>query len=401
MKLANLVLVYLYCTAFSFAADCELPGSYTDMWPAIPVADLSRATNAIVEYHRQNWDWRTFAATGPYRRGGDYMNWAKSVWSPIRWNTTTNDANGVILQTYDNGKTYVFQPVTTAQYALWMWSDHVSGQPLSPLFRTNTEALLSMQRDDGALPFNFDLLNWNPPLKSGWVSGMAQGLAASVFVRAYKEFGDERYKEAARKACSFMLTPARDKGCLGTLADLDPSLERFVMIQEYPHTPDTYTLNGSIFALFGLYDCLEYDPSLECMFARLVQTICFVLPYYDYSGTSTYDLSHLHGKPPTPSDAYHAFNTMLVWALDSVAPRPELNRTWQTWASYVSQPLPSPVRLTASRVGDSIIVSGLSNGVNLQGTADFRTWRDIPVASGAYSVEISNTNHLGFFRIHE
>lgn len=86
------------------------------------------------------------------------------------------------------------------------------------------------------------------------------------------------------------------------------------MIQEYIWSPDHYALDGSTFALIGLYDWLEYEPGLQCQFDQLVSSI---LPYYDAQsdglGYSLFDLSHIvTGGQPNIQAVYHQDNTALV-----------------------------------------------------------------------------------------
>lgn len=249
----------------------------------------------------------------------------------------------MIQQTYDSGKTWVYQPVQMAQYCLWLHSHWKHGGVLSNAFWVNVEHLVGTQREDGAFAMDFDL-PWQQPLASGWTSGLAQGQVVSVLTRAYQITQDPRYGDAARAGVRFMLKPESEGGCLGTLADLNPSLSEYSMIIEYPYHPDSYTLNGSLFALLGLYDWMVYDPSVECVLKELAKTIGVILPYYDIQsnaqGYSAYNLQHIsQGKAPEIQPIYHQYNTMLVWAVDSFLPNPDYSRTWRSWASYVGQPL--------------------------------------------------------------
>lgn len=76
-------------------------------------------------------------------------------------------------------------------------------------------------------------------------SSMAQGEAISLLTRAYKLWGDEKYKIAAKKSKEFMLTTI-DNG--GTAVIKDGK----IFLYEYLH--EDQVLNGWIFSAWGLYD---------------------------------------------------------------------------------------------------------------------------------------------------
>jgi D-glucuronyl C5-epimerase C-terminus len=402
LKASLSLLLFAFTNSALMAGDCDIGSLPTDSWPAIPVfTETSDIAQDIVQYQQEGWDWRPFTLSGPYQWGGDYLNWAGSAWSPIQWNTTTSDGTGTIMQSYDDGLTFVYQPATIAQYALWLYSDSLHGNALSPLFRTNVEYLLSTQLTNGAVPANFALPDFWPPLPNGWVSGLTQGQAISAWTRAYKVFGDPRYLEGARKAAAFMLTPTADGGCLDSLSGLDPSLARYDIVQEYPGHPDYYTLNDACFAVLGLYDWSEYDPSVNCTITRLVETIGLLLPYYDMGGFTTENLQHV-GTELTPEvqPVWHMLNTMLVWALDSLFPSPQLNKAWGAWSGYVGQPLDNLLKVTITPARNSIVVSWWVPGVRLQISTNLTTgWQDVNFEVVNQSVTVPTSNGNLFFRL--
>lgn len=76
-------------------------------------------------------------------------------------------------------------------------------------------------------------------------SSMAQGEAISLLTRAYKEWGDIKYKNAAKKSKDFMLLPVEEGG---TTVYHDGK----IYLYEYLH--EDQVLNGWIFSAWGIYD---------------------------------------------------------------------------------------------------------------------------------------------------
>jgi heparosan-N-sulfate-glucuronate 5-epimerase len=110
--------------------------------------------------------------------------------------------------------------------------------------------LLTQLREPGArfggLPHDFAYRHGSllPP---GWLSAMAQGEAASLFVRLAHATDDETFAQGARDALAPLGLSVEQGG-------VSAPLGRRPFPQEYPTTPPSHVLNGGIFALWGLYD---------------------------------------------------------------------------------------------------------------------------------------------------
>lgn len=152
-------------------------------------------------------------------------------------------------------------------------------------------------------------------LRDGWYSAMAQGQAVSLLARAYSLCGKAAYRQAAHRALAPLERPVSEGGLLAELGGMP-------FYEEYPTAPPTYTLNGFMFCLLGLYDgwAVFEDAAAETLFRRGLDTLNKVLPLYD--GTvSCYDLSHLTAAPRKRdvSRKYHIIHVELLQALNSVA----------------------------------------------------------------------------------
>jgi len=295
-------------------------------------------------YHEQKLDYR--AGLKDYDPAGDYLDYGKILRyeedTTFRW-----DERGIPLVQHDGE--YHTQPTTTANYALALYGRMLAGTATKEQFLAAADALIGLQDSRGAFPYSFryEYYRTKELLEPGWVSALAQGLALSVFRRAYDLSGDERYIEAGNAALEFMAESPRNGGTRDTLARLDPSLDRFVFFKEYPTADPQYTLNGFLFDLVGLYDWSGVNDSDDARLARdlfdcgIASTI-YLLPYHEIGGISAYDLGHIiEGGAPNVPPRYHAIHIRLLNALNSVAPHPELAFWRDKWMSQVDEYIPA------------------------------------------------------------
>jgi hypothetical protein len=122
-------------------------------------------------------------------------------------------------------------------------------------------------------------------LEPGWLSAMAQGEAASLFVRLFAATGDDGFAEAAVEALAPLRVPVEDGGVLGVL-DGRPFPE------EYPTAPQSHVLNGAVFAIWGVHDVAEALElgDLRALAAELVETLAGAISAWDIGYWSRYDL---------------------------------------------------------------------------------------------------------------
>lgn len=324
--------------ALALLAGCS---SLREAWPPLPdpaqyAEVVARAQEA---YRAAGIDYRKRLVS--YEALGDYLNYGTTKY----WRegpTLTFDAEGLPKRIYPNGAFY--NPVLIAEFALTHHGRYLAtgdGTEREQFLRA-AAWLLGHQDASGALRYDFAWRYYltGETFAPGWVSGMAQGMALSVFARAYDVTGDARYLEAGAKALEFLLTPVEQGGTLATLADLDPSLGRYLIFEEYVTEPASYTLNGYMFTLLGLYDwsTLEHPSAATAQryFTRGLETLRKILPYYDLGGITTYDLGYLtHEAEPHVSISYHAVHIYLLHALYTVTQDPLLQRYRDRWASYV------------------------------------------------------------------
>lgn len=309
-------------------------------WPEIEYVPSYKkiANDAIAEYKRQGRDYyshiQAYDPFGDYLKYGEIRNYRES-------RKVTFDGNGVPKVKY--GEEFQYNPVTVSQYALTRYGQYILGNKESRnLFISAVDKLLEMQDEVGAFRYDFE---WEYYLtketyKPGWVSGMAQGLALSVFARAYNLTKDGRYLAAGNKTVDFLVTPIEDGGTMSNLKDLDPSLTDYIFFEEYISKPHNYTLNGFMFTLLGLYDWkalndkykFDKEKVAEEYFESGVESLAKVLPYYDIDGFSAYDLGHLtFDVRPHIGIGYHGVHIYLLHVLHELTGVRELQVFENIW----------------------------------------------------------------------
>lgn len=265
------------------------------------------------------------------------------------------DDLGIILLRMKDKQLY-YQPVTISQQALAIYHDYLNnGMEESQMeFIKYADWLVENQAEDGSYPYPFSFeMKPGLVLPKGFVSSMAQGQVLSVLERAYNLTNDVKYADAGGKAFQFMITPAgnENEGCLKTLEEIShisKGLNRYadnITFEEYisasnPNNP--YILNGTLFALMGLYDWsampVEYR-SLEAKeyFDAGIKSIEIILPYYDYYGWSSYDLmQYTCGYDVNLVNGYsHDCHIYLLNTLSKITGSEILRKYCQTFMDYV------------------------------------------------------------------
>lgn len=169
-------------------------------------------------------------------------------------------------------------------------------------------------------------------LRPPWLSAMAQGEAASLLVRLFRETGEERYAAAARAALEPLGRDAADGGVRATL-------DGGAFYEEYPTSPPSFVLNGAIFTLWGIHDVAVAldDTDARAMFAAGAQTLADNLHRWDTGHWSRYDLFP-HPVPNVASSFYHDLHIKQLRALGALTPQQSFSATAERWARYAASP---------------------------------------------------------------
>lgn len=324
-----------------------IDGPGGEHWP-VPkydaAANSERVAAAVRTYHDRRYDasryFVDYSATGSYLQFETNLTYRNGP-------TVDLDPKGIPKVKY--GDQWYYNPVTTEQFALAQYGKALKGDAKAKqAFLDAVDILETLQDDRGAMLYNFEFSYYlsGKSYQPGWSSGMAQGQALSVYARAYQMTHKAEFLDRGNQAFAFMMKPVSEGATLSDLTDLDPSLSAYPILEEFPASPNGYTLNGFMFALLGVYDwwqvSLVADPTKsqehQQVFEQLVATLTKILPYYDVGGFTAYDLGQYTYDQDEPHllPQYHLAHIYLLHALVSVTHDQTLAHYEQLWASYVA-----------------------------------------------------------------
>jgi hypothetical protein len=181
----------------------------------------------------------------------------------------------------DRANGWQYNPVTVSQYALCLYDEYITEKAnhKKELFFKQVKWLENniekRTEDIFALPYNFPH-KWCD-LSAPWYSGMAQGQAASVFIRAYALTQDNKYKRMSANLINFMLLSVEKGGALTKTPEGLPWIEECVT--EKP----SLILNGHLYGLLGLIEYYLYmeDEKYKSSYDELIQATLELIPSYE------------------------------------------------------------------------------------------------------------------------
>jgi heparosan-N-sulfate-glucuronate 5-epimerase len=170
-------------------------------------------------------------------------------------------------------------------------------------------------------------------LPPGWMSAMAQGEGASLFVRLYLETMDESFAEGALRALKVLDRSVGDGG-------VRTELRGGPFLEEYPTEEPSYVLNGAIFAAWGYYDVARGlgQADMQAQFDAVIATIAANLDLWDTGYWSRYDLFP-HRIVNVAAPWYHLLHIEQLRVLEAMTGRSELAVVSDRWQDYYRTPL--------------------------------------------------------------
>lgn len=233
-------------------------------------------------------------------------------------NTYIFDQEGIPLYIYEGQQSY--EIVQLAQFGMMEYGYYLDTN--EDFHRKNclacADKLVELQDRRGGWPcaFDYPCPEVSSVLKAGWYSAMGQGQAVSLFARANALKPTQEYRTAAHRALEVLELPVEEGGVFTKLGDLD-------FYEEYPTEIPSYTLNGLMFCMLGLYDGSQIfeDEKAARMFRTMLHTLRTILPLYDDETITSYDLSHVTNPPREKlrNRKYHILHVELLQAIDSIA----------------------------------------------------------------------------------
>jgi heparosan-N-sulfate-glucuronate 5-epimerase len=166
-------------------------------------------------------------------------------------------------------------------------------------------------------------------LKAPWYSALAQGQGISLLVRAFKESGEQRYIDTARRAFLSFQRSMHEGG----VAFTDESGD--LWFEEYIVSPPTHILNGFIWALWGVHDyaLATNDASASQLFSRGVRTLLHNLDRYDLGFWSLYEQSGTR-LPMVASTFYHQLHIVQLRVMRRLTSEKKFSEVADRWENY-------------------------------------------------------------------
>ena len=287
-----------------------------------------------------------------YTPSSNYFGFNKEHY--VESETLKFDEQGIPL-VLNNGTNWSHNPTTISQYAFALYNSIGTDASNQELFLNVASWLAEHQEEDGSFPYDYEFAyKKDMVIPEGFVSGMGQGQLLSVYARAYLLTEDAKYLEAGEKCLEFMTRfyDSPESGTKVTLKDFtDQSAllkpyEDYVLYDEYLIKPETYVLNGNLFALIGLYDWWKSVPEsagasqAKDAFEQGCTAIEVLLPYYDYNGYSAYDLlPYTSDYPPYFTSSYaHSCHIYLLHTLAEITGNPTFQEYYTRFKAYSDNP---------------------------------------------------------------
>ena len=268
-----------------------------------------------------------FATTGNALTPSDLLIYADRP--PFDVTTAAVDSTGLAIWLHPTTQKQYDHPVQYAQYAIGamlryqltgeqMWLDRAA---------TNANRLEQIATDrDGAMwfPYTFDWTYYERTLHAPWWSGMAQGMALSVFSRLAQLQPDQpRWRvDADRVLESFTQTRVDGQPWASLVIDDHLYFEEYAGDQ-----PPLQVLNGHIFAMFGLYDYwyLTGDTRASILFDAGASTVLTMMPLIrQEDGPSYYCVQANYCRTPAwQNEGYHPIHIWQLRTLGTLTGNPE------------------------------------------------------------------------------
>ena len=238
----------------------------------------------------------------------------------------------IFIKQYFSHNQLITHPVTICQTALGIYELFLRSDLKfhKDRFIESVELLIenSVSENDELyweVPLTFKLFN----LKKNFVSGLVQGQAVSVFLRAHLITGDFKYITYAEKAFKKMLLPIEEGGC---------SRDNEKIIEEYPNKYEMQTvLNGLIYSIVPMYEMYLVTNNENYLrnFEKSISQLESDLHHYDAGYWSRYSIkTNSLSYNNLASPYYHNEHILQLEVLYQITNREIFKEYSNRWNSY-------------------------------------------------------------------
>jgi len=175
-------------------------------------------------------------------------------------------------------------------------------------------------------------------LPAPWYSGIVQGFALSLFIRAHQCDASDRWSSAVRRTWRGFHCPIEEGGFARAVPE-------GIIYEEYPTADVDCVFNGMCHALIGLWEAAISGlvPEAERDFRLGLNALHARLHHFDLHGWSLYSLNQCLGRPFLASPYYHRANGLLATIIGEIAQEPEFCTYGRRWLR-TGESLPLRVR---------------------------------------------------------
>jgi hypothetical protein len=239
------------------------------------------------------------------------------------------DAEGVPVLYWGPGRTARPSPINIVLYGLGSHDAWLSQG--SARYREQFEKVLSwLERHAEPLgegigwAYDVDLPHHG--LTAPWHSGIVQGFALSLFVRAYLREPSVRTLNLALNTWRGFRHPISNGG-------FARPVRGGMIYEEYPGPELDCVFNGQCFALIGLWEAWRSGliPQAEGDFRAGVAAVAERLSLFDCNRWSLYSLNRRLGRPFLASPYYHRANALLGTVLGLITGQAEFEQYGARW----------------------------------------------------------------------
>ena len=178
-------------------------------------------------------------------------------------------------------------PLTPATYALFCYNQYLSSQSDEDYlnFHKHWEHLEAHRKSNDTGSYweyisDFKRFDLNGP----WVSGLAQGMIAAVYLRKFKEEKNSVHLQIAKDCINFCFHEEN-----GLYSSIDQGGKFW--IEEYPGEKGKGVLNGFLFFLIALGEMSSFDESYEGRLKAGLDSVLSALPDYHKGKYLKYSLN--------------------------------------------------------------------------------------------------------------
>jgi heparosan-N-sulfate-glucuronate 5-epimerase len=245
-----------------------------------------------------------------------------------------HDLDGIPLLNYHGAIGLQYNPIAISQWGLGnynVFAQTGSTDAHAKFLKASNWLCERLEQNSCGLHVWNHYFDWEyrQTLEAPWYSGLAQGQAISLLVRAHAESGERKYLNCAALAFRSFLADVASGGVRFVDA------EKNIWFEEYLVSPPTHILNGFIWAAWGVYDYFLATGSREAMglFAAAVKTLDANLGRYDLGFWSRYELSGTL-LPMIASPFYHRLHVTQLRVMHRITSEKTFDQYAERWESF-------------------------------------------------------------------